>query len=116
MRSEELLDASRALQAWLERRWPGSAWTCELPVAHRLPSGTLRQGYADLVLQTASGLVLVDHKTFPGGFEDAKARALGHAGQLEAYAEALARATGAPVLERWIHLPISGLALRLEGS
>ena len=116
MPPEELLEASSAFQAWVESRWPGASGHRELPLAHRLPSGTLRQGYADLVLEIGPGLVLVDHKTFPGGVEEAKAKALGHAGQLEAYASAVARATGSPVLERWIHLPVSGLAMRVEGS
>ena len=61
-------------------------------------------------------MVLVDHKTFPGSVDEARFKALAHAGQLEAYATALAQATGAPVLERWFHLPVSDLAMRLEES
>lgn len=114
--AEDLLEASSAFQDWIEDRWPGALGSRELPLAQRLPSGTLRQGSADLVLRTDAGLVLVDHKTFPGSADEARFKALSHAGQLEAYVTALAQATGAPVLERWIHLPVSGLAMRLEES
>lgn len=43
----------------------------ELPlieVAHH--NGTITSGLADLVFETNKGLVLIDHKTFPGHFED----------------------------------------------
>lgn len=114
VQAEELVAAATALHRWVEGRWPGAVWHRELPLAHRLASGTLVQGTADLVLEAPGGLVLVDHKTFPGNLEQARERALGHAAQLDAYARACSAATGLPVLERWIHLPLSGLALMVS--
>ncbi len=113
LRPQALVSASQALHAWVETRWPEATWHRELAVHHRLPTGTLVQGQADLVLSTPDGLVVIDHKTFPGHLEDAQTRALGHAGQLAAYARACTQATGQPVLERWIHLPVLGQAVRV---
>jgi hypothetical protein len=57
--------------------------------------------------------VIVDHKSFPGGTEQAIARAQTHAPQLAAYAAAIRAATGRPVLGCWIHLPVAGLVVKL---
>ncbi len=111
---QALVSASQALHVWVQTRWPQATWHRELAVHHRLPSGTLVQGQADLVLSTPDGLVVIDHKTFPGRLQDAQTRALGHAGQLAAYATACTQATGQPVLERWIHLPVLGQAVRVS--
>jgi ATP-dependent exoDNAse (exonuclease V) beta subunit len=78
-------------------------------VLHRLREGTILRGVADLVLEVATGLVLLDHKGFPGSREQATARAGEYAGQLAAYANALTAATGKPVAAAYIHLPVSGL-------
>ena len=71
------------------------------------------RGVADLVLETEAGLVLLDHKSFPGNRVQATEHAGSYAGQLSAYAAALQAATGKPVLAAYIHLPVSGLAIEV---
>jgi ATP-dependent exoDNAse (exonuclease V) beta subunit len=107
---------SDQLIRWIDSSWPGSELARELPLLHRLPSGTLLRGTADLVVDTKGGLVLVDHKAFPGSREQAVTRAGEYAGQLSAYAHALTAARKTPLLGAFIHLPISGLACRVEVS
>lgn len=109
----DLVGMSARFTAWVESRWPGAVWHRELPLSHRLSDGSLVLGVADLVLETRDGLVLVDHKTFPGGREQAVEAARGYAGQLGAYASACEAALGRPVGERWIHLGLSGTCVRL---
>jgi hypothetical protein len=60
------------------------------------------------VIETPSGYVIIDHKTFPGGESELLDKARSFAGQLVAYRTALEKATGIPVLNTWIHFPISG--------
>ena len=110
----DLVRAADALERWIGRRWPGAALHREWPLAHRLPSGTVVAGNADLVLEVAEGLVLVDHKLLLGPPETLAEGAAGFAPQLAAYATALAAATGRPVLARFVHLPLHGVVLRFD--
>ena len=75
----------------------------------RLEQGTVLRGVSDLVLETDDGFVVIDHKSFPGSREQAIETASGFAGQINAYADAIAAATGRPVLARFIHMPVMGL-------
>ncbi len=52
--------------------------------------------------------MLIDHKASPRARSDWEEIALGYAGQLAAYAEGVVRATGRPVLSRWIHFGVTG--------
>jgi ATP-dependent exoDNAse (exonuclease V) beta subunit len=110
----QLREISDRLIRWIDSSWPGSVLHREWPLLHRHPSGTVLRGIADLVVETKQGLVLVDHKTFPGNRERAIARASEYAGQLSAYADALKAAQTAALVGAFIHLPISGLVCRVE--
>jgi len=114
LEAPDLLHASDGLSQWVGRRWPSAKWRREWPVAYRMSSGTIVRGFADLVLELDHGFVLIDHKSFPGGLEVAQEKAASFAGQLGAYAHAIAEATAKPLLESFIHLPLLGLALPVE--
>jgi len=103
-----------SLRRWAEARAPGATWHREWPLHSTQPDGTVLRGIADLVLETPEGLLLIDHKSFPGAVAEALERAAGHAGQLAAYARALKAATGHAVLGCFIHLPLSGMLVPVE--
>ncbi|MFQ5460804.1 MAG: PD-(D/E)XK nuclease family protein, partial [Anaerolineae bacterium] len=122
---DALVAAADRLRGWADGRWPGSVWRREWPLAYvvgagdpepapgeeaspRPGPGTIVAGTADLIIEAAEGLVLVDHKTFACGIEEAVARAANYSGQLGAYCRALSRATGKPVVGTFIHLPVQG--------
>lgn len=105
-----------SLERWVSERWPSATWRREWPVMQRLPDGSVLRGTIDLLLETADGLVVIDHKSFPGDRDQALERARSHAGQLGAYADAVARASGRPVVARFIHLPVSGWVVPVEPS
>ncbi len=105
---DDLLRASDRLRQWVDSRFTGAVWHREWPLLHRLPSGTVVRGTADLVVEHADGFAVIDHKSFPGSVEQAATRAHGYAGQLAAYAAAVASATGRPVTGCFIHLPVLG--------
>ncbi len=108
---DAVLRASDALRVWAERRWPSATWQREWPLLHRLRSGTIVRGTSDLVLEHRDAYVVIDHKSFPGTSAQAIERAAGFAGQLRAYAAAVAAATGKPVVACFLHLPVSGIVL-----
>jgi ATP-dependent helicase/nuclease subunit A len=107
--AESLVAAADSLRAWIGRTWPAATWQREWPVRLRRDEGTLLVGYADLVLMTGGEFVLVDHKCLGGTRDEALAEAAGYAGQLDAYATAIARATGKRAGGCWLHLVAQGL-------
>jgi hypothetical protein len=111
---DDVLGAGTALRDWVERNWPGAKWHREWPIRMRLKNGSTLRGTADLVLETRTGYVVIDHKSYPGGRDKAIERAAAYAGQLLAYAEAIRTATGKPVIGCFIHLPVLGLVVPVE--
>ena len=107
----EVAMAGTRLWLWLERDLAATRLHREWPVVERLANGTVVSGTADLVGRTDAGLVLVDHKTFPGSLSDALDRLPKYSGQLATYARVLTAATGIPVASMWIHLPVLGTAV-----
>ncbi len=114
MSAADLALAGARLRDWTARRWPGATWRREWPLQHRLTNGSVLRGYADLVLETADGLVLIDHKCLSGTHEEALASAATYGGQLAAYTAALEAATSLHVLERWLHLVLQGECVRVD--
>ncbi len=110
----EVAACGARLRAWLDAQLGATRIDREWPVAEQLPAGTIVAGTADLVAHSPGGLVLVDHKTFPGSLEAALVRVPQYSGQLAAYARALAAAGALPVASTWIHLPVLGAAVELR--
>jgi ATP-dependent helicase/nuclease subunit A len=80
----------------------------EHPVCFVNGEGQIVDGWIDLLLETAAGYVIIDHKASPRGRSDWREVALAYSGQLQAYAEGVARASGKPVLGTWIHFGVTG--------
>ena len=113
---DDLLKAGDKLKAWINKRWPGATWHREIPMSYKNDAGSIVRGICDLSLQTKDGWVVIDHKSYPGGRDEATDRAAKYASQLKAYADGIAAASKKPVLEQWIHLPLLGLAVPVESE
>jgi ATP-dependent exoDNAse (exonuclease V) beta subunit len=111
---EDVVAAATRLWIWSRTVVGATHLYREWPLAAPQPNGTLVSGTADLVLRTPAGLIVVDHKTFPGELDVALTRLPKYAGQLAAYAAAIAAATGTPVIGTWIHLPILGVMVEVR--
>jgi len=114
LRAEDLARAGASLRGWAGRHWPGATWRREWPLRRRLPDGSELHGFADLVLETREGLVLIDHKCLGGSLAEALTAAASYGAQLAAYVEVLERATGRDVLGRWLHLPLQGVCVEVR--
>jgi hypothetical protein len=113
---EALVRAGDQLRAWVESRWPGATWHREIAVTASVstPQGTRRvQGTVDLLLETPEGVVIIDHKSFPGGASQWAAKVEEFAPQLAAYAHVL-RAAGKPVLGSFVHFTIGASVVGLK--
>ena len=106
-----LVAASSALFAYIARRWPGATVTREVPIRAIVDSemGTRRiEGTIDMLVRLSDGsMVVIDHKSYPGGERDWAARAREHAGQLRTYERALNMA-GHRVAELVVHFWVGG--------
>lgn len=109
----KLAAAANAFRDWAGKQWPEARWLREVPVMHRLDSGSVVRGTCDLALETEEGWVVIDHKSFSGNREEAADKASGYASQLYAYANAIEAATGKPVLGCYIHMPLMGMVLEV---
>ena len=103
-----------AFHAWLGTRWRGCAVHVEVPIETDGPEGTRIRGRIDLLIDTPPGWVLLDHKSNPGGSDRDDDLAQEHGPQLASYASALLAATGKPVVEQWLYLPVAARAVRLS--
>ena len=106
---DDLVKAGDAFKKWVNHKWPGAKWHREMPMMYRLDSGSIVRGFCDLALETEGGWVVIDHKSKQKADEAAQ-----HAGQLDAYAKGIEKATGKHVLSCWIHLPLAGLVVSVR--
>jgi ATP-dependent helicase/nuclease subunit A len=109
------LEASDRLYGALNQRWPTAQRRPEVPVTANLGE-QLATGRIDLLIETAAGFAIIDHKSFPGSPDQWADRAIHYAPQLAVYAEAVQAATGRPCEELFIHMPIVGALLRVAKS
>ena len=106
----------QAVARWLQARWPTAQPVVELPMQHLLSTGQVVSGRTDLLLRTATGWILLDHKSTSQGSSQWAVLASNHARQLAAYRDIVQAASGLPVEETWLVLPVAGAALKVELS
>jgi hypothetical protein len=109
LRPERMVEGSDALAKWADTLAPGATWHRELPIA----GASAHRGVADLVLETKSGFLLVDHKSFPGRDDIGTERAKTFAAQLQSYSSALEPALAKPCLGMFVHLALLGRIVRM---
>jgi ATP-dependent helicase/nuclease subunit A len=119
VRAEALVEASDRLRAFVEQRWPGAIWHREVAIDALVPTdGGERRvaGVIDLLLETAEGYVIFDHKTFPAKSEAAwRAKVVEFLPQFAGYASALRAVGGRDVVAGWVHLPAGGAVVEVSG-
>ncbi|NRT16975.1 ATP-dependent exoDNAse (exonuclease V) beta subunit [Flavobacterium sp. 28A] len=77
------------------------------------------RGEADLVLETAEGLILIDYKSFPGKKEEiftfgSDFYAGKYSGQLDHYSEMLIQKFNKPVLKKLIYYVVQGILVEIQ--
>lgn len=105
-----LVVAGDRMVAFLATRYPGARILREYPLAYRDGDQEV-WGQADLVIDSGADWTVIDHKTFEGSPAEAASR---FGAQLQAYGEALLRASGRPVAGLWLHQALSGRMVRIQ--
>ena len=101
------------LVAFLKDKHPDATIRHEMPVQGKLGNRRVN-GTIDMLAKTNEGYIIIDHKTFPGRFEQWEAKALSHAPQLALYRYIVEQATGEPVIAQYIHMPVVGAMIKLD--
>ena len=79
----------------------------EHPVELAHENGQVLHGWIELLLATEAGWIVIDHKSSPRPRSEWVDEAIGHSGQLAAYASGLTGA-GLKCAWWWVHLPVGG--------
>ncbi|HEK1310373.1 TPA: PD-(D/E)XK nuclease family protein [Pseudomonas aeruginosa] len=85
-----------------------------MPIEADGPNGTRIRGRIDLLVEEPNGWILLDHKSNLGGAARDEDLVAEHGPQIESYGYALLSATGKPVSQRWLYLPVAARAVRLS--
>lgn len=102
-----------AFREWVATRWPDSRTMTEVPIEWKMLNGQLLSGQIDLLVDTGTAWVVVDHKSNPEPRSEWERKADEYSGQLQSYARALEEVTNKPVDSCWLHFPVSGGAARI---
>lgn len=111
---EAVCAQARAFQAWVAKRWPDCPVYVEVPIEANGPNDTRIRGRIDFLVELPDSWILMDHKSNPGGSARDEDLVAEHGPQLESYGYALLNATGKPVSERWLYMPVAARAVRLS--
>ncbi len=114
--ARDVVTMSDQFRAFVANKWPDGVLRREAPITHRIGGQTL-SGRIDAVIETPDEIVVIDHKSFPGGRAQWQAQAEKYSGQMRLYGEALQAASDMPKQARLaLHLPISGHVLVLGNT
>ncbi|TDJ38986.1 MAG: hypothetical protein E2O54_11750 [Gammaproteobacteria bacterium] len=108
----DAMEAARRFREAVEERFKPKQILVEYPVTEARDDGRLVRGWIDVLVETEAGWVIIDHKSSPRPKSEWEHEVQEYSGQLAAYAGAVAH-SGWPVVEMWIHFPVTGGLVRL---
>ncbi|MDQ7001908.1 MAG: 3'-5' exonuclease, partial [Ghiorsea sp.] len=103
---EAMLNMSDRLKQFIQDNYANAKVLTEWPIEMVLDNHQRLSGWIDMLIELDDGYVVIDHKSYSGG--DVEAYVKQYAPQLAVYRDAVVQATGKPVLQTLIHLPMTG--------
>lgn len=111
---ETVLKAARNLASYVKTTLQPIDSHIEYPIEHVLENNQVVKGWIDMLLETDTGWIIIDHKTSSRPADELRKEALKYSGQLAAYKKAVEAATDKMVLSCWIHFPLAGCMVSIE--
>jgi len=108
-----VVEMGTRFRKFVDDNWPGALLRREAPITRRIGNQTLRVRL-DAVVETPDAIVIIDHKSYPGGRAQWIEQARKYAGQLRTYRDAVAAVAGSRPVQVALHLPVSGTVLFVE--
>ncbi|MEH6626622.1 MAG: UvrD-helicase domain-containing protein [Motiliproteus sp.] len=102
------LEASQRFINHIHKQFEVTRCLVEYPVTTINELGQEATGFIDLIIETADGWIIIDHKSSPAPRSEWETNALKYSGQLAIYRRAIEKATDKPVLECWVHFAVTG--------
>lgn len=99
---------------WVQSRWPGARPYAEISVQSLLESGQVQNGRIDLLLETDTGWILIDHKSTQLSPDQWETLAIDYGSQMSAYTTSVERGSGRKVQEAWLYLPVAGGGIKVS--
>jgi ATP-dependent helicase/nuclease subunit A len=107
---------ARRLRVFIAQRLKPLRILAEYPATQTLENGQAVRGWIDVLVETADGWVVIDHKSSPRPKSEWRVEALEHSGQIASY-RAMIAASGARLApSAWIHFPVSGGMIRIDAG
>ncbi len=103
-----VIDIARRFYSASSKQFNATAFYPEYPIQLLNDKNQEAIGFIDLLIDTPSGWIIIDHKSSPAPRTDWEANALSYSGQLACYKAAIEQLSGKPVLSCWIHFAITG--------
>lgn len=109
----ELKEKLGVFQATLLDKWPEAVVHSELQVRAK-ENGQVTNGIVDMLIELDDGLILIDHKSYPGKKSELAAKAGSYRPQLEIYKKVLEKSFKKPVKEVYINFFTLGCLVGME--
>ncbi len=110
----DALRCARRFREFVTARFEPRRILAEVPAAAWNDAGQLTRGWIDVLVETAAGWVVIDHKSSPRPRSEWRAEALAHSGQLASYRSMIAAAGEVFAPSTWIHFPVTGGMVRVS--
>jgi len=111
IKAQDVAALTDRFAAHIEKLFQPKSIFIETPFSISINNGQRISGFIDLLLETAKGLVIIDHKSFQGKSADWPVRALSYSGQLDAYRNCC---YDSPIESVWIHFPVGGGMVQVD--
>lgn len=112
---ENLVEQADCFEKKISEMFPAAKIFREIPVG-QISQGVITKGFADMILESEEGLVVIDHKSYGGVGKGLIDRAKSYAGQLAMYRDIAEAATGKKVLGCYINFVVVGSMVRVTLS
>jgi ATP-dependent exoDNAse (exonuclease V) beta subunit len=103
----KLLTALTKFEDFLKEKWSNAIIYRELPVTANI-DGQIVNGIVDMLIETDTSLILIDHKSYPGAKSNLAKKSGEFRPQLNVYKEVLEKSFNKPVKEVFINFLVSG--------
>ena len=112
---QDVIQSAKNLRSHLESQFEISRYYVEWPIQYVNNYGQLVIGWIDLLLETSEGMMIVDHKSFPGNQSKIQEKLKEYSGQLKCYRDGLLKC-GYSVKRIWVYFSVSGIFAELPFS
>ena len=110
----DAITSAKRLETFISERYSINNISCEHPISYKNEAGQIISGWIDMLLETQSGFIIIDHKASPRQKSEWENIALSYSGQLQAYAKGLKITHPNITIETWIHFAMTGGIVKVD--